>query len=324
MPSRQEVFTRLHSSRKLPSPSRTAMEIIRLCANEDTSLTDIANIIQTDPALSAELLKYANAAFLATGVQVASLHKATVKLGMRTVVNLALGLSLLADNKQGKCPTFDYDQFWSVSLLQAIAAKAIAGYDLDFDPEEVFICALLSHMGQLALASLFPEEYGALLAEHGFRSTGQGGITDGQGLPPSSPANELRKALEMKKFAISSSEMTVELFLEWGLPADYALAAGFHDDLDYAELGRGRTQRLAELLNLAHHLAWLGHQDRPAAAELLAIAESAHSFKAMPDDFGQVFDDIIRQWHDWGQVFHIHTRPCPLSATILADPPAIA
>ena len=321
MPTRKEVFARLHASQKLPTPSRTAMEIIRLCNNPDTSLNDIANVIQTDPALSAELLKYANAAFLATGIQVASLQKATIKLGMRTVVNLALGLSLLADNKAGKCPTFNYDQFWSVSLLQAITAKAIAGHGRDFDPEEVFICALLSHMGQLALASLFPKEYGDLLVEHGFRATGERNATGGDDIQPNSPSNELRKALEMKNFAISSSELTVELFLDWGLPAQYALAAGFHDDLNYAELGRGRTQNLAELLNLSHSLAYFCHLTNPTAAELQEISKRSSDFNIMPVDFANFFDTVVHQWHEWGQVFHIHTKPCPLYAAIISAPP---
>lgn len=77
---------------------------MRLCHSETTSLADIAQVIQTDPALSAELLKYANAAFLSTGIQVASVQKATVKLGMETVVRLALGFSLLSHNKKGNAP----------------------------------------------------------------------------------------------------------------------------------------------------------------------------------------------------------------------------
>ena len=91
--------------------------------------------------MSAALLKYANAFFLTTGKQVISVQKAAIKLGLRTVVNLALGLSLLANNQKGKCKIFDYDKFWSTSLLQAIAAKNFAAAGKKFDPEEIFICA---------------------------------------------------------------------------------------------------------------------------------------------------------------------------------------
>jgi HD-like signal output (HDOD) protein len=301
MLTRREVFDKLNSTNNMPSPSGTTMKVIQLCSDETTSLNDIARVIETDPALSAELLKYANTAFLSTGIQVASVQKAAIKLGTRTVVNLALGLSLLASNKQGKCAAFDYEKFWSLSLLQAIAAKIFAGSGKEFDPEEMFICALLSHMGQLAFASLFAEEYAHLLNEFGLASPGEG-----------APSTLLRKTMEKERFEIDSSELTVELFLNWGLPAHYALAAGFHDDLAYAELGTGTTQTIAELLNLAHQLADISLHLQPTQGQFSALVQNAEKFNVSEEDFGGVFDKIISQWQEWGEVFKIQTRQCPL------------
>lgn len=192
MTNRRDVFNKLNSTKKLPTPSRTALEVMRLCHSDTASLNEVAEVIQTDPALSAELLKFANSAFLATGIQVASIQKATVKLGMKTVVNLALCFSLLSTNKNGKCLEFNYGKFWSTSLAQAIAAKTIAGFGKEYDPDELFVCALLSHMGQLALASLFPHEYDGILVNH--------------------PSMEVRESLERAQFGIDSGELTTELF----------------------------------------------------------------------------------------------------------------
>ncbi len=317
MPTIKEVFAKLNETKKLPSPSGTTMKVIQLCQDETTSLNDIAHVIETDPALSAELLKYANASFLSTGIQVASVQKAAIKLGMRTVVNLALGISLLSKNKKGKCPTFDYERFWSTSLLQAIAAKIIAGFKKEFDPEEIFICALLSHTGQLALASLFPEEYGGLLSEFGFESCGEWGLTSAHDILSDNPSNLLRKTLEKDRFQIDSSELTVELFLNWGLPAHYALAAGFHDDLGYAELGSGTTQRIAELLNLSHQLAKICHQAQPSQTQLSVVEKSAQKFGIGEGNFGGVYDTIVSQWQEWGEIFNIQTRQCILYQEIM-------
>jgi len=275
MLTRREVFDKLNRTNNMPSPSGTTMKVIQLCSDETTSLNDIARVIETDPALSAELLKYANTAFLSTGIQVASVQKAAIKLGTRTVVNLALGLSLLSSNKQGKCAAFDYEKFWSLSLLQAMAAKVFAGSGKEFDPEEMFICALLSHMGQLAFASLFPEEYGNLLNEFGVDLRDEGN--------PSTPS---RKAMEKERFEIDSGQLTVELFLNWGLPTHYALAAGFHDDLAYAELGTGTTQTIAELLNLSHQLADISLHLQPTQAQFSALVQNAEKFNVSEEEFG--------------------------------------
>lgn len=299
MTTRREVFIRLNSTQKLPTPSRVTLEVMRLCRSESTSLNDIAQVIETDPAFSAELLKYANAAFLSTGIQVASVQKATVKLGMQTVVNLALGFSLLSNNKQGKCPAFDYEKFWSTSLVQAIAAKTIAFAGKQFDPEELFICALLSHMGELALASLFPQQYAAILS--------------------SNPTGMIRETMEKDEFEISSSELTVELFLDWGLPAHYALAAGFHDDLGYVELGVGKTQAIAAILNLSRRIAEICHEKQPDPEELRAIEQTFGTLDILTGDFGGLFDTIISRWHEWGEIFNIQTRPCPLYEEIMVE-----
>jgi HD-like signal output (HDOD) protein len=290
MTTRRDVFNKLNQTKKLPTPSKTTLEVIRLCHSESTSLNDIARVIETDPALSAELLKYANAAFLATGIQVASVQKATVKLGMQTVVNLSLGFSLLSGNKQGKCENFDYGKFWSTALFMAIAAKTIASRGKEFDPEELFVCALLANMGELALASLFPQQYAKILADN--------------------PDSENRKILEKEEFEISSSELTVELFLDWGLPAHYALAAGFYDDLDYAELGVGATQHIAELLNLSRRIAAICHDAQATKEQLLAIEAAADRFAIDAGDFGLVFDEIITRWHEYGEMFEIRTQEC--------------
>ena len=299
MPTRKDVFNKLNETKKLPTPSSTTMEVIRLCQSDVTSLNDIAAVIQTDPALSAELLKYANAAFLATGLQVASIQKATVKLGMKTVVNVALGFSLLANNKQGKCNSFDYEKFWSASLLQAIAAKAIASLGEAFDPEELFICGLLADMGQLALASLFPKEYEDILKTIAEKAD-------------SSPEEStlLRKSMEKHAFHIDSSELTIELFLDWGLPAHYALAAGFYDDLGNNELGSGKTKQIAELLSTAQQISRICMESHPPPEQLKNIENAARMVGVDETLFWSLFDSIISQWYDWGQIFTIKTTQC--------------
>ena len=318
MSTRRDIFIKLNKTKKLPTPSATTLKVIRLCQDEATSLNDITQVIQTDPALSAELLKYANAAFLSTGIQVASIQKATVKLGMRNVVNLALGFSLLSKNQKGQCKAFDYDTFWSKSIFRAIAAKTIAGLSQVFDPEEIFVCGLLSNIGQLALASLFPQEYTDIFNEFGFDSCADCGSINALEILADNPSSLLRKTLEQEQFEISSSELTTELFLDWGLPAPYALAAGFYDELDLIELGTGHTQKIADILKLSDQMSNLCHLAQPTSEQLYSFEKASREFGINEADFSGIFDSIIKQWHDWGEIFKIWTPPCRLYDEILA------
>ncbi|MGB3209603.1 MAG: HDOD domain-containing protein [Desulforhopalus sp.] len=319
MSTRREIFNKLSETKKLPSPSTITLKVIQLCHDETTSVKDIAEVIETDPAFTAEILKYANAFFLSTGKQVVSVHKAAVKLGLKTVVNLALGLSLLANNKNGKCRTFDYEKFWSISLLQAIAAKKIAVAGTEFDPEEMFICALLSHMGQLAIASIFPKEYGDILKD--FRSSPCGELDVPAATDPISndKSNQLRRSLEKEQFGIDSSELTAELFIDWGLPTHYALAAGFHDDLNCVELGTGKTQKIAQLISLSHQFAEICFHISPTRAQLNVIAKKAQKFEIAEGHFSIIFDTTISEWQELGEMFEIRTQHCQLYNEILAE-----
>ncbi len=319
MSTRKEVFDKLNETNKLPSPSDTTLKVIQLCHDDSTSLNDIAEVIQLDPAFSAELLKYANAFFLSTGLQVMSVQKAAVKLGIRTVVKLALSLSLLSSNKKGKCAVFDYERFWSISLLQAIAARNFVGAENEFDPDEIFVCALLAHMGQLALASAFPQEYGDLLSEFSFESYGQCNLTVDENMIDDCPSNLQRKELEKKRFEIDSSELTTELFLNWGLPAQYALAAGFHNDLNSVELGTGTTKKIAQLLNLSHQLAQICLHVPPTRLQLGIVEKNAEKFGIPREQFGEIYDAIIGQWQEWGEVFEIQTSRSQLYNEIMTD-----
>ncbi|MEE4239919.1 MAG: HDOD domain-containing protein [Desulfopila sp.] len=287
---RKEIFARLNRDFKLPSPSATVLEVMRLCNSESSSLKEIADLIQTDPALSAEIINYANSAFLATGVQVASVQKATVKLGMKTVVNLALGFSLLSSNRIGKCAQFDYPLFWGTSLAEALAARELCSRYGNFDPDEIFITALLAHMGTLSMATLFPEEYATMLKDQA--------------------GNFPAKSREVEVFGIDRAEFTVELFLNWGMPAQYALAAGFHEDLGRVELGTGKVLQAATLLFLAHHIAALCQSTECQPETLKTILQTAEKYAVPITPFSELFDTIVTSWHEHGRLFDITTQDC--------------
>ena len=49
-------------SGELPSPKGVALAILELCRRDDTTLAEIARVVQTDPALSSRLIRQANSA----------------------------------------------------------------------------------------------------------------------------------------------------------------------------------------------------------------------------------------------------------------------
>ena len=120
-------------------------------------------MVQTDPALSGRLIKLANTASHIPR-PVVSVQEAVVRQGMTAVRQLALGFSLLDQYRSGACQAFDYQAYWSHSLLMGLAMQALGERVRVAAADELFICGLLAQVGQLALATAYPDEYSVVLA----------------------------------------------------------------------------------------------------------------------------------------------------------------
>ena len=156
----------LSKAENLPTVPAVAVEILRLCRDEETTLGDLADALARDPALASRLLRFANSSlYNLGGDEVRTLHRATLVLGMKTVQVMALSFSLVSGlRKQGVSPHFDHERFWQRSILRAVVSRALTNRTGCLAQDEAFLCGLLAELGQLTLAECMPEEYGPVLA----------------------------------------------------------------------------------------------------------------------------------------------------------------
>lgn len=295
---KREIYKKLSADAKLPTPSQVALEIMRLCYSESSSLQDIAKVVETDPALSAEFLKFANSAIMSSSIPVTSVQRAAVKIGIRGMVNLALSFSLLTQKDRKECKEFNYSTFWSKSLAQAVAGRTIVSVQNVLDPDEIFTCGLLSHIGELAFATAFPIEYSDILAKD---------------LNP----RELLEA-EQHAFELDHNELTAEMFHDWGLPKKFSLAARLHED--YLPNGDEHDDitKLTEILYLSRQVANICTLDLPLPQSFDAIEKIAEKYGIEADKFSVFFEQIVHIWQEWGYLFQISTQQCPLYHQIKA------
>ena len=129
---------------ELPSPKGVALAILELCRKDDATIAEVARIAQPDPALASRLIRQANSAAHGATRPVASVTEAIMRLGMGTVRNLALGFSLVDQYQNGPCGQFDYQGFWSHSLLMGLAMQKFSSMTGAGSSEELFACGLLA------------------------------------------------------------------------------------------------------------------------------------------------------------------------------------
>ncbi|MEZ6116621.1 MAG: GGDEF domain-containing protein [Pirellulaceae bacterium] len=151
-------------SKHLPSLPAVALQVVKLCRNEEVRVTDLAEIVSLEPALSAKLLHLANSARYSRGHKITTVPRACTVLGLKALKIMSLSFSLAESmHSKRRLTDFDYQTYWERSICTAVAGRNFARYTNQGDQEEAFFCGLVSRIGQLAMANAIPSEYGDVL-----------------------------------------------------------------------------------------------------------------------------------------------------------------
>ncbi len=291
------AFQELKASSKLPSPQGVMLNVIRLCQHEQAALPELARQIQVDPMLTGRLIKIANVLNPVKSRKIAAISTdVLILVGVHTVRQLALGISLVTSYQSGACAGFSYDQFWSRSLALACAAQALAERIRIAPVAEVFTCGLLAGIGQLSLAMVRPVEYSDLLAQH------------------RASAPEVRMQAEVALFGINHLHLAALMMADWGIPRLFGDAVRFHETPQRSGFAEdSRQQRLMQLLHVAARIADLcmagDDQREPQIALLLGSADRI----GLPRHaLAGAINEASREWRDSGAMLHVTTQAVPL------------
>ncbi len=304
--SEKTRFEELKASGLLPSPKGVALAVMRLAQDESTTNAQIARAVKADPALSGRIVKAANSVQFGLRRPVAAIPDAIVVLGLSTVRQLSLGFSLVAEYRSGRCAGFDYDAFWSRSLVTALAMQGIITRVRVGAPEECFLLGLLSRVGCLALATVYPDEYGRVLRANGTRGM-------------------VELALREKHaFATDHNELTAALLSDWGLPAMLVDPVLHHEDPASGKFADGsRGFVLAHALNLAGYLADLCLAREAAQAALLPNLFLLGTRIALDaDKVAAIADEAICSWGEWSKLLELPAQPLRALSGFTAQPEA--
>lgn len=289
----------LKISGQLPTPRGVALAVLEISRRENATLGEVARVVQSDPALSGRLIKLANAASHITR-PVASVQEAVSRQGMTTVRQLALGFSLLDQYRAGACQGFDYEAYWSHSLLMGLAMQALGMRIRVAIPDELFICGLLAQVGRLALATAYPDEYGKVLATH------------------RADLSQSLLALERTQLEIDHSELGIVMMSDWGMPNIFTEPLAHYEEPQPAGIPHdSRSNSLVLMLRLSHLLADYGLTSADArpglAQEWLALARE---LDISPETAEVLIDEVVASWHEWGELLKVPTASLPLFAEV--------
>lgn len=144
----------------LPTLPIVALRIGEVVHSKNVSVNQVAEILRSDPATSAKLLRLVNSPYFGIPGGVADVARAIPFVGFNTLYQLVLSISVL-DTLKGKDGVVDVRAMWMHSLIVAAGARELATELRFSDPGVCFTAGLLHDMGKIALAKVDPENLAA-------------------------------------------------------------------------------------------------------------------------------------------------------------------
>lgn len=149
----------------LPPLPAVAARVMNMAEDDRTSAMDLAQVLSTDQALTAKLIRISNSAYYGFARRISTVREAVVMLGFKQVRQVAVGASMMNAFKQnGREDGFDLDLFWGHSVAVAVASEAVARKSLGAKPEDAFTAGILHDIGRLVLRQVMPREFAQAVA----------------------------------------------------------------------------------------------------------------------------------------------------------------
>lgn len=142
----------------LPTLPEIATQVCKVCEDPGATIYDVAHVVECDPAITARVMRIANSAVFMRSRSVNTLRAALVRIGMRSIRNVAVAIALEQLFNSNNPIINDYlRRVWRQSVAVASAAHA-AAYDYltkdancDLHGDILMLAALLHEVGALPI-----------------------------------------------------------------------------------------------------------------------------------------------------------------------------
>ena len=230
------IKQRLEDTLELPPLPQSAQDIIRLRSNPDAGADELADIIERDPSLAAQVVSWASSSFYNAPGKIKSVHDAIIRvLGFDMVMNLAMGLALGKTLKVPPDQPAGYAPYWQQAMWMALGTTSLIS---KIEPSQrpgfglSYLSGLLHNFGYLVLAHIFPPHF-KLMCRY-------------------IEANRHLDTAYIEHFllGITREQIGGQLMSVWNMPEEVITALRYQKSPESA----GEHAQYACLLQLTHHL----------------------------------------------------------------------
>ena len=128
-----------------------------LMEDENSTITDFAEIISVDPSMTSRLLQIANSAIYHFPGEISTISRAITIIGTQAIYNMILVDVAGSAFKHFENQAINLKRFWRMSIYCGLVAKYLAIKAGIKDIERLFIAGLLQNFGELIVAKITPD-----------------------------------------------------------------------------------------------------------------------------------------------------------------------
>ncbi len=248
---RDNLLDKATTLKVIPTVSNVVDKVLGIISNDDSSFSELTDVIKYDQSISSKIISIANSAFYSRGVEIFSLQRAMITIGFEEVKKIVMCLVFMNDIlKKMKLKGSDLFTLWKHSSLLACAARALSKKMHIEDAEKVFTISLLHDIGKTVLY-MSVDNYAATISE----------------------ANAKGKAInlvEKERFGIDHQEIGYAIGVKWRFPEEFLYAIRYHHETRTQE----KYTNLLRLVRAAENFAVSSNKD-PGPEGFILINEKA-------------------------------------------------
>lgn len=148
-----------HKKLDLPALPEAALRIRRAINTPDVGTSEIIQIVQSDPVLSARLVKVANSPLYGTWREIKTVRDAVRRLGLETTKNLSFSLSVkqLFSARTSLVKEYIHELYNESLAIAAIAYVVTQNQALHLDAEQALLSGLILNLGKIPILKYLDE-----------------------------------------------------------------------------------------------------------------------------------------------------------------------
>lgn len=148
-------------TKHVPPFPKVAQRVMDLLKEDDVNAVQLAEVIQYDQAITANVLKMCNTSYFGLPRKVTSLDDALVILGHDTLKDIIIASSSAKFfiGTVGAGYQLEQGEMWRHSVAVGIMAKLLVRHIQDVDPGSAFTCGLLHDIGKRFLSAFVADEF---------------------------------------------------------------------------------------------------------------------------------------------------------------------